>query len=118
MKVLISGYFGFGNVGDEAVLAATIQALRQQEPKLEITVLTNDWRSEPEYQAQNRSDLPAVIAAIRQTDVFISGGGTLFQDSSSSRSFWYYIGLLWLAKLFGKKNGRFSSGFWAAAKKR
>ena len=41
-RIVISGYYGFGNLGDEAVLCSMLQALRSEIPHLEITVLSND----------------------------------------------------------------------------
>ena len=48
MKVLLSGYYGFDNAGDEAVLYAIVRALRQVKPDIDITVLSN----QPENTAQ------------------------------------------------------------------
>lgn len=46
MKVLLSGYYGFDNAGDDAVLYAIVQSLRTAMPDIEITVLSN----QPEKQ--------------------------------------------------------------------
>ena len=39
-KILISGYYGFANAGDEAMLTAIIESLRQVEKNVELTVLS------------------------------------------------------------------------------
>ena len=41
MKVLLSGYYGFDNAGDDAVLFAIIQVLKETIEHVEITVLSN-----------------------------------------------------------------------------
>ena len=48
MKVLLSGYYGFDNAGDDAVLFAIVQALREVMPDVDITVLSN----QPEKTAE------------------------------------------------------------------
>jgi len=42
MKLVISGYYGFNNVGDEAILYAIVQTLKKQRPDIQITVLSNN----------------------------------------------------------------------------
>ncbi len=39
-NILLSGYYGFGNTGDEAILASTVNAVREARPELNITVLS------------------------------------------------------------------------------
>jgi polysaccharide pyruvyl transferase WcaK-like protein len=92
MKVLISGYYGFGNLGDEAVLAAIGKGLRERSPGIEVSVLSGRRRYNPFV----------LIGELAACDALISGGGTLFQDATSSRSLWYYAAVVWLAKLLGK----------------
>ena len=41
-KLVISGYYGFGNAGDEAMLSAMVEALRALEPTLTITVISGN----------------------------------------------------------------------------
>ena len=41
-KILISGYYGFANAGDEAMLTAIIESLRQVEKNVELTVLSGN----------------------------------------------------------------------------
>ena len=47
-RVVISGYYGFHNIGDEAMLHAMLQALREAVPGLKATVLSKD----PAYTAR------------------------------------------------------------------
>jgi polysaccharide pyruvyl transferase CsaB len=114
MRVLISGYYGFGNVGDEAVLEAIVLGLRRQDPAIEITVLSAAPRLTAEFYAVR--SLPrfrplALLRALRHTDALLSGGGTLFQDVTSTKSLWYYLAVVALAKLLGKKVMVFAQGF-------
>lgn len=114
MKVLLSGYYGFGNVGDEAVLQAIIQGLRGQYPRIEITVLSAAPKLTAEFnqvRSVHRYHPLAVFWEMIKTDVLISGGGTLFQNVTSNRSLLYYLLLVYIAKLFQKKVIVFAQGF-------
>jgi polysaccharide pyruvyl transferase CsaB len=82
-RILIAGYYGFGNAGDEAILAALIAGLRSLRPDLDLTVASGDpaaTASAHGVHGIDRQDLPAVAAAIRESDLVILGGGGLFQD--------------------------------------
>lgn len=110
-KVLISGYYGFKNFGDEAILSVLVNHLKSKSCK--ITVLSSDTEyTETIYniKAVNSFNLKEVINAIKDTDIFISGGGSLLQDVTSLKSLIYYSSLITLAKLFRKKVIIFAQG--------
>ena len=91
-KILISGFYGFGNGGDEAVLSGIIKALGAASLK-DITVLSSDpgyTESLHKVKAAPRSSAKT-LKAIRDCDIFISGGGSLFQNATSNRSLYYYL---------------------------
>lgn len=105
-NILISGYYGFHNIGDELVLQEIIKGLREQDSSLNITVLSAD----PEYtretyavKAENRWSLYQIFKSICKADVLISGGGSLLQDKTSKNGILYYLGIILLARLFAKK---------------
>lgn len=103
---VISGYYGFGNAGDEAILQAIIDSLQRKDRQAEITVFSAQPQLtavEHQVKAVHRTSLGSIMAALRQADLFISGGGGLLQDSTSSRSLLYYLGLLTLAQGLGCK---------------
>lgn len=105
MKVLISGYYGFYNIGDEAILKSIIEALRNEDPNIDIVVLSNDveyTKNTYKVNAINRWKLNDIYIELLKCDGLISGGGSLFQDVTSSRSIIYYTGIIWLAKLAKK----------------
>jgi polysaccharide pyruvyl transferase CsaB len=82
-RILIGGYYGHGNAGDEAILAGMLDALRAPRPDLEFTVASGDPArtiAEHGVRAVAAGDLPALIAAVAASDLVILGGGGLFHD--------------------------------------
>lgn len=105
MKAVISGYYGFDNIGDEAVLKCIVYGLKQRGVE-DITVLSNkpiETSRKYKVKAANRNSLKEIFRAIKRADVVLSGGGSLIQDKTSSRSLWYYLGIMILGKLLRKK---------------
>lgn len=112
-KILLSGYYGFANAGDEAMLTSIVDALRAGRPDIEITVLSgNPTRTAAKHKVKSigRFDAWGFIKALRKTDLVLQGGGSLLQDVTSSRSILYYLSILWMAALFGKRFMIFSQG--------
>lgn len=105
--VLISGYYGFDNLGDEAILEQLLSEVKAASIKPDdIVVLSNNpikTRTQFAVQTVNRWKLKEIIALLPRTKLFISGGGGLFQDTDSLKSIVYYGGLISLARLFGSK---------------
>lgn len=105
-KVLISGYYGFGNAGDEAMLSSIVVGLRSRYSNIEIVVISGDpeaTASVYNLKAIRRFDATAILREMRKSDLVISGGGSLLQDITSERSLWYYLSIIQLAKFMGKK---------------
>lgn len=104
-SVVISGYYGFDNLGDEAVLYSMLQALDRELPGLEVTVLShNPAATAGDYgvRAVNRWHPGEVARALRQSQLLISGGGSLLQDVTGLKSLLYYLGVIRLARLLGR----------------
>lgn len=113
MKVLISGYYGFYNAGDEAILKSIIQALRQINPDINIVVLSNDveyTKKTYNVNAINRWNLPKIYKELKSSNGLISGGGSLLQDVTSCRPVIYYITIMELAKLAKKPTFIYAQG--------
>jgi hypothetical protein len=81
--VLIAGYYGFGNTGDEAILAAMLQDLRLVVPEARFLVTSGSptaTASTHDVEAIQWNDIPAVVEAARRSDLILIGGGGLFHD--------------------------------------
>jgi len=110
MQAVVCGYYGFGNGGDEALLAALLQMLPAG---IKPVVLSNDpeqTRSTYGVEAVNRWQGAAVVQILRKSDLLILGGGSLLQDVTSARSLIYYGGLLWMAQRLGVRTVAWSQG--------
>ncbi|KAF1086072.1 colanic acid biosynthesis protein [Sporotomaculum syntrophicum] len=101
-RIVISGYYGFDNLGDEAVLFSMLQSLRREIPGLEITVLSNNpaiTAREYGVEAVNRWSMRQVADALLRSELLICGGGSLLQDVTGGKSLFYYLGIIWLARM-------------------
>lgn len=113
-KILISGYYGFNNIGDEAILKGLIEGISSRLAQVDMVVLSKfpDFTAKKHnVRAINRINLFKIFREMRSMDVLVSGGGSLLQDVTSKRSIAYYLGLIWLAKkIFRKKVMIYSQG--------
>ncbi len=82
-RVLIAGYYGHGNLGDEAILHVLLEELRRLLPDLRATVVSGEPEATSEtydVQAVHERDVPALIDAAEAADLILVGGGGLFHD--------------------------------------
>ncbi len=104
MKILLCGYYGFANTGDEAICLAITQELMRLGHT--VTVLSANPRETSSLygvKAVKRMNPIETPLAILSADMVLSGGGGLLQDKTSSRTLTYYLGIIRLAKLLGKR---------------
>ncbi|GAE92445.1 CsaB protein [Gracilibacillus boraciitolerans JCM 21714] len=105
MRIVMSGYFGFDNTGDEAILQAIVDSLRKLQPDVSIVVLSNNPESTAakyHVEAVNRWDIKAIAKTIRNADGLISGGGSLLQDKTGWKTIPYYTAVMRIAKFYRK----------------
>ena len=110
MRVLLSGYYGKGNGGDEALLATLLQML-----PLDVTPVVLSGNPEETHrhygvECYNRMAFLSVFKALRSCDAFVWGGGSLMQDATSTISPFYYGGLMALAQVMGLKTVAWGQG--------
>lgn len=111
-RFVLSGYFGFKNFGDEAILSVLINKLQQD--KHRVTVISSD----PQYTLKNYKHIRSIktfnfrniIGAIAKSDVLISGGGSLLQDVTSVKSLIYYLLIIAIGLFLRKKVIIFAQG--------
>ncbi|MFK4304099.1 MULTISPECIES: polysaccharide pyruvyl transferase CsaB [unclassified Paenibacillus] len=115
--IIISGYYGFRNSGDEAVLKSILTALEEESRHAGITVKPVVLSSDPDWtqkmygvEAVPRMSLGEVRRAIKNSDGLISGGGSLLQDATSPKSIPYYLAILKLAQWAGKPTFVYAQG--------
>jgi len=106
-RIVISGYYGLSNTGDEAVLASIVSGLRRHAgDDLDIVVLSGAPTETAEtfgVRSVPRMNLRRVREVIHSCDLFISGGGSLLQDATSFKSLAYYLVLIGTARRAGRK---------------
>jgi len=112
-QVLICGYHGYGNAGDEALLLALLRQLRQLSKPVQPVVLSPrpaETAATYGVLACPRFDGWALRRYLRQSQAFIWGGGSLLQDRTSWRSPLYYLGLMAWAQRRGLKTLAWAQG--------
>lgn len=109
----VSGYYGYGNIGDDAVLGAIISSVREVLPDATFTALSRRPRQTAlRFGVDSHFRYGASVArSLARSRVLISGGGTLMQDKTSSRSLRYYLSVIKKAKKHGCAVIQYANGF-------
>jgi len=110
IRAVLCGYYGKGNGGDEALLASLLQMLPTEVSPLVLSGNPDETRDRYAVETCDRFRPLAVLKALRQSDVFIWGGGSLIQDATSAMSPLYYGGIMVLAQQLGLKTIAWAQG--------
>ncbi len=105
IRAAVSGYYGFGNLGDDAILHAICGMFRQFPVPVRLTVLSNDPADTVRQYgltAVPRFSPLGLFRTLKNSDILISGGGSLLQNKTSTRSLIYYLTVIRLAQLLHK----------------
>ena len=100
--VVVGGYFGCGNLGDDAILQAFIEYTRQHYPNMRILALTKHPKRDSRrfgVRCVRRKNPFAIAMAFLKADAFLCGGGSLLQNLTGNLSLYYYLCMLRFATL-------------------
>lgn len=112
-RLVLSGYYGFGNIGDEALLAGLLTGIRSVAPEVSPVVLSADPTATVAahgVEAVDRHSVSSVWRTLRNSQGLLSGGGSLLQDVTSKRSIYYYLSIMALAQVQGLPYCLFGQG--------
>lgn len=105
MKIALSGYYGFDNAGDEALLLAISTSIKNLAPDCDFVVFSGNpakTRQLHNINAVHHMNPWSLTRELLSSDMLISGGGSIFQDVTSSRSLLYYISVVLWARILRK----------------
>lgn len=109
--IAVSGYYGFDNFGDEAILSVLTKELKKQD--YYVTVFSKN----PEKTGTKLGvhsvytfDIKKVLETLKKSDLLISGGGSLLQDATSLKSLLYYLFVILSAEFYKKEVIIFAQG--------
>ena len=111
--ITLLGYYGYKNSGDEAILMSTLEAFRKIDPELTFLVFSKKPKETKKLYLVDsvyRFNLFKVIRILKKSRLFLAGGGSLIQDNTSTRSIWYYLTVLKMAKKLGINSMLFANG--------
>lgn len=110
-NIAVSGYYGFENFGDEAILSVLTKELKNQGHN--VTVFSKNPTNTSARLGVNSVytfAIKDVINALKHSDILISGGGSLLQDSTSLKSLFYYLFVIFTALHYKKDVIIFAQG--------
>jgi len=113
-NVFICGYYGFKNMGDEALLKSVATLFNEVDPSITVEALSYNVKYTEEVlgvKGFSRKSLVKLVHKIWHVDCVVFGGGSLLQDVTSSKSLLYYLGIIFIAKVFRKPVAIIANGF-------
>lgn len=121
-KYVVSGYIGFDNFGDEAIAKALVdkissgnfdseyELVSKNDEKRSITLISSNPQKTASLYGVDSCEMLKFFKSLINSDVLISGGGSLLQDVTSKKSLFYYLGIIYLGIILRKKVIIFSQG--------
>ena len=94
IRAVLCGYYGMGNAGDEALLVSLLQMLPESVEPIVLSGNPQETKKQYGVASYYRKSSLTILKLLQQSDVFIWGGGSLMQDTTSLASPIYYAGLM------------------------
>ena len=119
--IVICGAYGMGNAGDDAILEAIVGEMREIDPFMPITALSRkpkETRLEYGVDSMHMFDVLSFRRVMKNTKLYLSGGGSLIQNVTSRRSLWYYLFTISMAKKLGNSVMMYGCGIGPIVDKR
>lgn len=110
---VISGYYGFDNCGDDALLFSILKSFREKVPDIRFMLLTAKPRQGKMVcmtDTAYRFNPFSIVRIMKNSILLINGGGSLIQDATSSKSLWYYLLVMAIAKKYGMRVYAYANG--------
>lgn len=101
--IVVAGYYGFRNAGDEAIAAAIAAELRRRGEGALLLSADPPHTAGLGVRALPRMQPIGLARALLRGRALWLGGGGLLQDRTSRKSLLYYLGLLYAARALGKR---------------
>lgn len=98
--VALWGYYGYGNIGDEAILAAVLSMLDGVRVKL-LSGPTPSVAGSDKIEIVPRS-VKQLLSQVKSSDAFVLGGGGLIHDRINAKSTWYHLAGPAMSRFFAK----------------
>lgn len=108
-RLLLVGYFGFDNLGDELLLISLLEFIKRNLPNIKPLVLYG--KDIPSVYGAEVIPRKRLISGILNSDGICFSGGSILQDVTSVRSLVYYLGIILLSLLMSKPVIMVSQGF-------
>ena len=102
--IIVSGYYGFDNLGDEAILEELVTELKRLAKPEQIVVLSANPSATAQkfgVRSETRTDFALFAQLCSRAKLFVSGGGGLFQNTKSLGSIVFYALQIFIAKAKG-----------------
>lgn len=88
-KVVISGFYGAQNTGDELILRSIVEGVQRHAPEIDFIVASENPRNVEQTHALpafRRTDLAAADSAVNAASAVVLGGGGLWHDYTFVRA--------------------------------
>ena len=113
IPIALGGYFGCGNLGDDAILQGILHELKARHPTIRPAVFSGTPRYDRKRlgtKTVHRKNPGSIFGGIFRSHLFLLGGGSLLQNRTGNLSLAYYLGLLKTARVFRTEAALFASG--------